>query len=87
VHGQESTRRCMTWCKCVSTNDRDVSKQTIHTEELLGSGTSALNDLNDTWPERLDSGNMVREDTHVAGRRGQVDLRDFRSRHRLRVGK
>jgi hypothetical protein len=45
-----------------------------HTEELLGCLAGRLDDLNDTRTERLDGRHVVREDTHVARARGQVDL-------------
>ncbi len=46
-----------------------------HTEELLAA--TLLNDLDDTGLELLDNGNVVREDTHLTGFRGDVDLDDL----------
>lgn len=46
-----------------------------HTEELLAA--TLLNDLDNTGLELLDNGNVVREDTHLTGFRGDVDLDDL----------
>lgn len=45
------------------------------TEELLA-GTVLLDDLNQTGLQLLDGGHVVREDTHLSGLGGDVDLDD-----------
>lgn len=45
------------------------------TEELLGAAT-LLDDLDKAGLELLDRGNVVRQDAHLAGLRGDVDLDD-----------
>jgi hypothetical protein len=44
-----------------------------HTEELLAA-SRLLDNLNETRLQLLDDGNVVGEDTHVAGLCGNVDL-------------
>ena len=46
------------------------------TEELLGAA-GLLNNLNQTRLQLLNRGNVVGEDTHLAGLRGDVDLDDL----------
>jgi hypothetical protein len=43
-----------------------------HTKPLLRAG--GLNNFNHTRAKRLNGRNVVREDTHVTGRGGEVDL-------------
>jgi hypothetical protein len=58
---------------CVS-DPRCTGGSRARTEVLLGRAACVLNDLNETRAQGLDRRDVVREDTHVAGRGGQVDL-------------
>lgn len=46
------------------------------TEILLASG-ALLDDLDETWLQLLNGGNVVGEHTHITGFRGDVDLDDI----------
>lgn len=48
-------------------------ERVYHTEELLGL-TTLLDDLDETGSQLFDAGNVAREDTHVTGLGGNVDL-------------